>query len=137
MPQHLKQAYRQEFAAAKQAYTARDYDHAFRRFERAHILGQRYFWAHLITHWWMLRIAVKRLDGREIIGQIVRIVATVPGYLFGWIPIGNTGGANVSALKPMPIPSDLAEHFVGYSVWHGVRFRVFIACGLALAMLAW
>lgn len=137
MPRNLKQAYRQEFAAAKQAYAAHDYDGAFRRFERAHILGQRYFWAHLIAHWWMFRIAVARMDGREIFGQIVRMVATVPGYLFGWIPVGNTGGANVSALKPMPIPSDLSEHFVGYSVWRGVRLRLLIAFGLAVAMLAW
>jgi hypothetical protein len=24
-----------------------------------------------------------------------------------WVPVGNTGGANVSAMRPMPVPSDL------------------------------
>jgi hypothetical protein len=24
-----------------------------------------------------------------------------------WVPIGNTGGARVSALRPMPLPDDL------------------------------
>jgi hypothetical protein len=24
-----------------------------------------------------------------------------------WVPVGNTGGANVSAARPMPVPSDL------------------------------
>lgn len=137
MPSRLKQAYRHEFIAAKEAFAAGDLDRSFRYFERAHILGQRFFWAHLITHVWMLRIALARMDSREIIGQVVRMIATVPGYLFGWIPVGNTGGANVSALKPMPVPSDLSEHFVGYSVWRGVRLRLFIICGLALAALAW
>ncbi|AGW95354.1 hypothetical protein N234_35415 [Ralstonia pickettii DTP0602] len=25
----------------------------------------------------------------------------------GWLPIGNTGGANVSGFKAMPVPADL------------------------------
>ena len=42
------------------------------------------------------------------IGQITRIVAAA---LFSriWVPIGNTGGANVSAMRPMPIPADLRD----------------------------
>jgi Protein of unknown function (DUF3703) len=30
-----------------------------------------------------------------------------------WVPLGNTGGANVSALKPMPIPDDLKQVLFG------------------------
>ena len=45
--------------------------------------------------------------GREIIGQLVRLVVAAPGTWTGRYPVGNTGGANVSALKPMPIPDDL------------------------------
>jgi hypothetical protein len=26
-----------------------------------------------------------------------------------WVPEGNTGGANVSAIQPMPIPADLRD----------------------------
>ena len=26
----------------------------------------------------------------------------------GWLPMGNTGGANVPPKKPLPLPSDLA-----------------------------
>ena len=39
-------------------------------------------------------------------GQATRIVAAA---LFSWIwvPVGNTGGARVSALQPMPLPDDL------------------------------
>jgi len=39
------------------------------------------------------------------------MLAVAPAAIFRWVPIGNTGGANVSALKPMPIPADLAEYF--------------------------
>ena len=45
--------------------------------------------------------------GREIVGQLVRLVVAAPGTWTGRYPVGNTGGANVSALKPMPIPDDL------------------------------
>ena len=56
----------------------------------------------------MLKIGFGRKDIREIFGQIIRMIAVFPASLFGWVPVGNTGGANVSALKPMPIPHDLA-----------------------------
>jgi hypothetical protein len=56
----------------------------------------------------------------------MRIFATVPGYLFGRVPVGNTGGVNVSAIKPMPIPSDLQTYFSGCSVKYEMRKRVLI-----------
>ena len=54
----------------------------------------------------MLGIAWQRRDLREIPGQLTRIVAAA---LFSrlWVPVGNTGGANVSAMRPMPVPPDL------------------------------
>jgi hypothetical protein len=54
----------------------------------------------------MLRIAWQRRDVREIAGQLTRIAAAA---LFSrlWVPVGNTGGANVSATRPMQVPPDL------------------------------
>jgi hypothetical protein len=62
----------------------------------------------------MLQVGWLRKDMREIAGQCVRMVAAL---LFSkiWVPIGNTGGANVSALKPMPIPEDLRQLLDGLS----------------------
>ena len=57
----------------------------------------------------MLRVAAARRDKREILGQVVRLAATVPGFIAGWVPLGNTGGSNVSALKPMPVPVSLSS----------------------------
>ena len=53
------------------------------------------------------RPARRRRDGKEIVGQVVRLVPAGPGSLTGKYPVGNTGGANVSAFAPMPIPDDL------------------------------
>jgi hypothetical protein len=62
---------------------------------------------HVRTHWSMLGAAVRRRDGHEIVGQLLRLVVAAPGSWTGRYPVGNTGGADVSALKPMPIPDDL------------------------------
>ena len=39
-------------------------------------------------------------------GQLLRILAAA-FFSRIWVPIGNTGGANVPAMKPMHIPADL------------------------------
>jgi hypothetical protein len=43
------------------------------------------------------------------VGQIFRLVVAAPGSWTGRYPVGNTGGADVSAFRPMPIPEDLAK----------------------------
>lgn len=73
---------------------------------------------------------------REIVGQVMRLLATVPGFVFGWIPKGNTGGANVSALKPMAPPEDL-RHLVDFSVGRDVGLRVLILLALACLPVGW
>jgi len=111
MTPKLRTAYETETALSRAAYHAKDLDLAFHHLERAHILGQRYYVPHLQTHVAMMWIGVRRRDGREILGQIIRLLAVAPAAIFKWVPIGNTGGANVSALKPMPIPDDLVRFF--------------------------
>jgi hypothetical protein len=62
---------------------------------------------HVRTHLAMLVYAFRQHDGREIAGQLLRLIVAAPGTWTGRYPVGNTGGANVSALTPMPIPDDL------------------------------
>jgi len=102
-------AFEREMASAGQCFRAADFPRCFYHLERAHILGQRHYWPHVRSHWWMLRAGWQVGDAREVRGQVVRIVASV-GSLIGYLPVGNTGRAHVSALKPMPIPEDLARH---------------------------
>jgi hypothetical protein len=83
-----------------------EYARAFHHLERAHILSQRLTLRHVQVHWLMLKHGIVARDSREILGQSARIIAAA---LFSriWVPMGNTGGANVSAMRPMPIPDDL------------------------------
>jgi hypothetical protein len=57
----------------------------------------------------MLYYGFRHRDGREIVGQILRLIMAGPGSLTGRYPMGNTGGANVNAFLPMPVPDDLLE----------------------------
>ena len=102
----LRAAYDAELEAADAAALGGKTEVAFNHLERAHILGQRHTREHVRAHWLMLRLGASAGAWREVFGQTTRIVAAA---LFSriWVPTGNTGRANVSALKPMPIPGDL------------------------------
>jgi len=101
-------AYPHEMQMAVDARNNGDLNLAFHHYERAHILSQKYTWSHIKNHFGMMRVGVMRKDVREIFGQCVRVIAAL---IFSklWVPVGNTGGANVSPLLPMPIPEDLQQ----------------------------
>lgn len=98
-----------ELTAAQQRAVAGDGASSFRHLERAHVAGQMSTREHVRVHWAMLRWGLTRRDAREVLGQLFRIAGAATKTVFGLVPAGNTGGANVSALKKMPIPPDLAE----------------------------
>jgi Protein of unknown function (DUF3703) len=76
---------------------------AWEALEAAHILGQQRTGQHVRAHIAMLGLAWRTGDRREIFGQLSRVLgAALSTWL--WVPVGNTGRANVSAFKPMPIP---------------------------------
>jgi Protein of unknown function (DUF3703) len=112
MNQVLRSAYVAELTAAEAATQQGEIEQAFCHLARAHILSQRFTRWHVHVHWLMLRLAAAIGDWREVRGQLSRILAAA---IFSriWVPAGNTGRANVSAMKPMPIPDDLQESLDG------------------------
>lgn len=107
MPATLTPYYEQELADYRAEMAKGNWQKAFRHLERAHIIGQAYPVAHTQVHWKMLRFGFKIKSGREIMGQIPRLLIGGVKSFVGQIPVGNTGGANVPPLQPMPIPADL------------------------------
>lgn len=106
MDSALRAAYVAELTAAAAATVGGNPDNAFHHLERAHILSQRHTLQHVYVHWLMLRLSASVGVWREVLGQIPRILAAAIVSRI-WVPAGNTGRANVSAFKPMPVPSDL------------------------------
>lgn len=108
-PATLTRILADELATYDEARSAGDVTQAWRALERAHIVSQPMLGRHMGVHLHMLRFAVRLRQPREIAGQIVRLALAPLGALTGRLPWGNTGRANVSAFRPMPIPSDLSD----------------------------
>ena len=105
----LRTAWASERALARDARERRDPTAEWHHLERAHILSQPMAGPHVRTHVTMLGYGFRHRDRKEIVGQVLRVLVAAPGSWTGKYPVGNTGGANVSAMKPMPIPDDLQE----------------------------
>jgi hypothetical protein len=103
----LRAAWAAELDAARTARSSGDTGAEWTHLERAHILSQPMAVPHVRTHVAMLTAALRRRDRHELVGQLFRIVVAAPGSMTGKYPVGNTGGANVSAFAPMPVPDDL------------------------------
>lgn len=131
----VRAAYRVTVAEYNAARQRGDLTAAFTALERAHVLAQRYLIAHTMTHLRMLSVGWAQRDRREVLGQLLRLVATVVGWVTGWIPRGNSGGANVSPLQPMPMSGDLEVLLRDDNVWRDVAIRVGIA--IALVIVGW
>ena len=109
IPTGLKTEFNKELRLAKDHLAKGNFPRSWNHLERAHILGQAWPIQHTLTHWRMLLFGFKIKNAKEVIGQIPRLLVGGVKSFIGEIPVGNTGGANVSALKPMPIPDDLAK----------------------------
>ncbi|RIV89033.1 DUF3703 domain-containing protein [Aurantiacibacter zhengii] len=104
----LRRFVREELAEAGRLEREGRVNDAFARLERAHILSQYSTRDHVAVHVAMLCWAWRQGSGREMFGQVVRIIGAATKTAVGWIPEGNTGGAEVSPFRPMPVPDDLA-----------------------------
>lgn len=108
MPPKLVPYYKTELLKAKFCFPL-DIAQSWQHLERAHIIGQPYPVAHTAVHWKMLQFGIRIKSTKEVFGQLPRLIFGGVKSFVGTIPTGNTGGANVPALKPMAIPEDLKQ----------------------------
>ncbi len=107
IPKNLGKYFKKEIQNYKNAFKAGNLEMAWWHLERAHILGQAYPLEHSYVHYKMLSFGIHIKSSKEIIGQIPRLLVGGIKSFVDKIPVGNTGGANVPPLKPMPIPEEL------------------------------
>ena len=98
-----------ELDAAASAEAQGRFHSAFAHLERAHVLGQRSTVEHVRVHWRMFRFALRYRLAGQAFGQAWRIVAASLFTPLGLVPEGNTGGTDVSGVRRMPVPQDLAQ----------------------------
>jgi len=108
-------AFEQEMAVAREFIAAGDLDRAFRHLERAHVIGQAFVYPHAKTHWLMLTLEIRRRQFSAAFGQAIRIILGIIGSAVGVVPVGNTGGTDISMFKRLPIAPDLQRLIDGKS----------------------
>lgn len=88
---------------------AGDRAEAWKLLSWAHILSQPFARLHVYVHWRMLLLAFTESNGREILGQALRLLVAAPGSWTGKFPLGNSGLSNVSMFQPMQVPEELSR----------------------------
>jgi Protein of unknown function (DUF3703) len=106
-------AFDNEIALAKEFIARGDRETGFAHIERAHVIGQAFVVPHARSHWLMLKVELRRRQPVAAFGQVVRIALGVLGSAVGVVPVGNTGGSNVSMFKRMPIAPELQNTIDG------------------------
>lgn len=96
-----------ELKLARNAFVKGHLQVSWRHLERAHTLGQSWPVQYTKAHWYMIAFALRIKNGKEIAGQFPRLMIGGIKSFIGKIHVGNTGGANVPALRLMEIPADL------------------------------
>ena len=97
-----------EVAEARALALAGESARSFGRLERAHVLGQASTIQHVRVHIQMLLWAWRERSAKEFFGQVFRIAGAATKTAVGLVPEGNTGGANISPFKRLPVSADLA-----------------------------
>mgnify|MGYP000453996062 CR=1 FL=1 len=98
----------EQIETARLAAADNDQERAFRHLENAHVLGQESTYWHVKVHWLMLLWAFRNRDTTEAFGQLIRILGASLLTAIKGVPIGNTGGSNVSPVKPMRLTEEHA-----------------------------
>ena len=111
IPKKLAPYYASELNNYQIQYVNGNLKKAWSHLENAHIIGQKYPYAHTFVHWKMLQFGIKIKNRKEVLGQIPRLLFGGIKSFVGKIPEGNPGGANVPPLKPFPIKKELQAIF--------------------------
>ena len=109
IPEVLRPHYQKELQSYRKELQAGNLQQAWQHLERAHIIGQSFPYEHSYVHWKMLQFGFRIKSGKEIIGQIQRLLIGGVKSFVGKVPIGNTGGANIPPLNPLPIAPELEQ----------------------------
>lgn len=94
---------KEEIQLSQVANSKGENDRAFNHLENAHVLGQESTYWHVKVHFLMFVWSIRNRSSKEFFGQILRIVGALTKTAIGLVPIGNTGGSNISPFKKLPL----------------------------------
>lgn len=92
-----REIFEAEMGMARRAWG--DPPRAWAHLEQAHILGQPWAGPHSRSHWAMLRLAFRTRNGREMLGQLPRLLLVAPSSWLGVAPSGNVGSTRMGMFE--------------------------------------
>ena len=119
IPKSLEPYYKAELERYRAEFANGNLKAAWTHLEWAHIIRQKYPYAHTYVHWKRLQFGFKIKSSKEVLGQIPRLLFGGVKSFVGTIQIGNPGGANVPPLKPFPLKEEVQKIFVKAGVDFG------------------
>lgn len=120
----LRAAFDSEMYLANDLISIGELDAGFLHIERAHVLGQAFVGSHASSHWLMFKVEILRRRPIAALGQVVRIVVGSLGSAIGVVPVGNTGGSDISMFKRMPIEPGLQNIIEGRELESGLGYVI-------------
>lgn len=105
--QKLRDFIKSELILYKKEFEHKNYDGAFERLERVHIVSQPFPIEHTLIHLRMLKFAVLSFRPVEILVQLLYSLFSFKFSMLNIFPQGNTGGANAIKKGKMEIPLDI------------------------------
>lgn len=109
MTEEIRDRIETNLVEAKESRGRGDWVRCWQLLEDAHVLSQPWAWAHTQVHAAMLATGWRARDGREVRGQVLRLLVGGPASAVGRYPTGNNGRSQVPATQRMPVRADLAE----------------------------
>lgn len=103
------EAFEAEISSAKTLLAKGELAAGFSHLERAHVIGQAHVLPHMRSHWLMLQVELRLRRPVAALGQAVRIVLGGIGSAVGVIPVGNTGGSDISMFRRLPVAPELQD----------------------------
>ena len=116
IPKELKPYFYTELEKYRSENISGNIRNVWNHLERTHIIGQKYPYTHILVHWKMLKFGFKIKSGKEVFGQIPRLIFGGVKSFVGKIPIGNPEEANVPPLKSFSIDKELQDIFTNAGV---------------------
>lgn len=84
---------------ARELKENKGYEEALTLLEEAHLIAQEKGWEHLIVHIEMFKLAIHYRVLSEAIGQIPRMLLSLPGSIIGVFPKGNRGSTRMGIFE--------------------------------------
>lgn len=105
----LAQALVKEISLYTNARVKGDHQLCIHHLGRAHIISQYKWFHHFYVHFLMYEYAWKRKDYKEVRGQLLRLLVTIPGHILKRLPSGNIGWSTIGLMETRPLPFDLQK----------------------------